>query len=138
MKKIILTILGILFISGLFLSVNANDDDFTGSYVCKYYMKGRDNNCLIKVGTNKMVSPNCSFLTPQKMNILINNSQKCRYIPIYKENTEIYTCNYKAGKCTVTVKGNTYLVKCCSPNISNERVMEDFQNGECVKEKSAK
>lgn len=139
MKKLILVLTGILFFSGLILTVKAADDNegFTRAYSCQYYMKGKDNDCVIKVGPHKIMSPNCPFLTPQKMNILITQSPKCVYTPIISNKTEKYTCTYKSGICTVTVTGKSNTIKCNPPTINVNRVMADFSDGECVKEKSA-
>lgn len=138
MKKFILMLIGILFFSGLILTVSAEDDEgYTGAYTCKYYMKGKDNDCIIKVGSNKIMSPNCTFLTTQKMNKLISYSSKCTYKPLYSDNPRKYTCTYKSAVCTVTVTGKSNIIKCNPQTMNINRVMYDLINGECVKEKSA-
>ena len=100
-------------------------------------MKGKNQDCIIKYGPRKIMSPNCPFLTPQKMKILITQSSKCIYTPIVNNKTEKYTCTYKSGTCTVTVTGTSKIIKCDPPTINANRVMADFSDGECVKEQSA-
>lgn len=133
MKRFLLLLLGIIFVCGLFVTTHAEDDEnYIGYYTCKYYMKGKDNDCIIKVDKNKQkISQNCPFLTQEKIKIITSNPQKCSYTKIYSSIPKHYTCLYKKGKCSITVTGKEYDIK-CTPNISAEMAMESFRDNECT------
>ncbi len=133
MKRFLLLLLGIIFVCGLFVTTRAEDEEkYIGYYTCQYYMKGKINDCIIKVDKNyQKISENCPFLTQQKIKLLLQVPKKCSYTKIYSNKPKHYTCLYKKGKCSITVTGKEYDIK-CTPNISAEIAMTSLRDNECT------
>lgn len=133
MKKFIWVIFGIVFILGTVLISNAEDESH---YICKHYMKGKENSCIIKIQNSKLYSPNCPYLTSQQMSTLISG-KSCKYNNIIADTTENYFCNYPTGKCTITVTGGKKYSITCTKGLDNDKAYRDFRLNKCIKEKTA-
>ncbi len=134
MKKIVLLIFGILIASSSVLLAYAKD---IGQYTCKYYMRGKDNNCIIKITTSGTTSPNCSFLSQETMNRLIT-SKKCTYKPHVSNTLETYTCKYPTGICKVTNKGDSTYTAKCDKGLDGNKAIRDSKTGMCLSDKPKK
>ena len=133
MKKFILIIFGIVFVLGTVLISNAEDESH---YLCKHYMKGKENSCIIKIQNSKVFSPNCPYLTTQQMQTLISG-KSCKYNNIVSDTKENYFCQYPTGRCTITVIGGKNYSITCAKGLDNNKAYRDFKLGKCIKEKTA-
>lgn len=133
MKKKFLIIFGIIFSLGITLVSNAEDESH---YICKHYMKGKENDCIIKIQNSRFYSPNCSYLTPQQMTTLISG-KSCTYNNIVEDTKEDYLCKYPTGKCTVTVIGGKNYSITCAKGLDNNKAYRDFKLGKCIKQETA-